>query len=301
MPVSEIMKRPKSLIGWLQLMRPPNLPTVPGDPLAGLFLAHGIAGWNLVPLALASLGLYLSGLILNDVADLAIDRVERPERPLPSGRVDRSDALRVGLLFALAGLAAAALLGPRVLAVGVVLLGLILLYTFVTPRGSLAGILTMGLCRAFSVGLGIAAVNPAACPSAALAGAAGIGGTIVAISWIAADETRVQPLTVRRWLPLLPAALSLAYVLLNLDNPRRLPIAALLAAAALVRLALPAVRLGGHPAPADVPPAIGAWIRSLLLVQAACCATRLQGLPVAALLILLMPVSARLGRRYHAS
>ena len=44
----------------------------------------------------ASALLYLAGLVLNDVFDLEIDRHERPERPLPSGRISLAAARRLG-------------------------------------------------------------------------------------------------------------------------------------------------------------------------------------------------------------
>ena len=38
-------------------------------------------------LVAASVFLYLAGMVLNDVYDVEIDRRERPDRPLPSGRI----------------------------------------------------------------------------------------------------------------------------------------------------------------------------------------------------------------------
>ena len=41
---------------------------------------------------------YTAGMILNDVADLEVDRRERPERPLPSGAVSRTALAAFGAL-----------------------------------------------------------------------------------------------------------------------------------------------------------------------------------------------------------
>src|SRR5512143_1178807 len=87
--------RAGSLRGWLELVRPPNLFTVPGDVLAGAALA-GIAMRTMLTLAsavLISLLLYAAGLILNDYMDRRTDARERPERPIPSGRVSAAHAL----------------------------------------------------------------------------------------------------------------------------------------------------------------------------------------------------------------
>lgn len=115
---------------WLELLRVPNLPTVASNAILGAWLgfaAQGrlpalpFAGWEasggsaaraievrdllvVVHVAAGLCGLYLVGLVLNDLLDLATDRRERPARPLPSGRIAPWQAM----------LAAVALLGAGV-------------------------------------------------------------------------------------------------------------------------------------------------------------------------------------------
>ena len=43
------------------------------------------------------MAIYAAGIVLNDPFDLEIDRVERPGRPLPSGRVSRRFAAWLGV------------------------------------------------------------------------------------------------------------------------------------------------------------------------------------------------------------
>ena len=73
---------------WLRILRVPNLPTVPGDVLAGFFLcglsAADPAFYRLLPLIASSLLLYSAGLILNDWSDVEKDKEERPDRPIPT-------------------------------------------------------------------------------------------------------------------------------------------------------------------------------------------------------------------------
>lgn len=286
---------------WTALLRPPNLPTVPGDALAGWCLAGG-SDW---PAAFAAAGaallFYISGLILNDVADIEADRRERPSRPLPSGRITRTSALRAGLLCVAAGLGVAALAGAVVLGLATLLVTAILIYNFATPRGSVRGFLAMGLCRALSVGLGIAAAGRLPVPTAAALAAGGTGAYIAAVSWMAAGETGAQTLDGRRWLPLLLAAVFMGGILWLASTPPRLPVMLAIAAMALLRIGWLTRTLGRSPAPGCMSRAVGGYIRLLLLLQAACCATRREGLVVAAVLILLMPLSAYLGKRFHAS
>ncbi|MEI6810385.1 MAG: UbiA family prenyltransferase, partial [bacterium] len=124
---------------WLRLVRPPNLPTVPGDPLAGFVLALGIGGtWDIRILwvMLASLAIYGCGLILNDVADYEVDLRERPKRPIPCGAVRKLHALLAGLLLGAAGIALAYQAGMMALVAASLLLALVLIYDFLMPRGS---------------------------------------------------------------------------------------------------------------------------------------------------------------------
>jgi len=87
-----------------ELVRLPAVLSVPGDVLVG---AAASGQSRDVPraagLAAASSCLYLAGMALNDYADRDVDAVERPGRPIPSGRVTPGFALGLA-----AGLTAAA-------------------------------------------------------------------------------------------------------------------------------------------------------------------------------------------------
>ena len=82
--------------GYLELVRPANVATALADVLAGYAVA-GLGnpralGW----LLLSTACLYAGGVVLNDVFDRDIDRAERPERPIPSGRVSARAAASLG-------------------------------------------------------------------------------------------------------------------------------------------------------------------------------------------------------------
>ena len=150
------MKLGPHITAWLQLLRFPNLFTVPGDPLAGFFLA--VRGAYDLPRAVwavgAALCFYAAGLLLNDVFDLACDQAERPDRPLPSGRASRQAAAVVAVLLLGAGAAVCARLGPLASRVGLLLIGAILMYDAGLKRLPVIGPLLMGACRGLSVLLG---------------------------------------------------------------------------------------------------------------------------------------------------
>jgi len=155
----------------LDLVRAPAVLSVVGDTLAGA----AAAGHRITPrralLPLASACLYAGGMALNDYADRHLDAIERPERPVPSGRVTPRRALQVatGLTAAGIGLAAAGG-GRRALAVAVPLAACVWTYDTVA-KDRAAGPVVMAACRGLDVLLGAGAghLRPALPAAAALA------------------------------------------------------------------------------------------------------------------------------------
>lgn len=115
--------------GHLQLARISNSPTVVSNVLAGVGLV-GITGWDATWawVCVAMVAFYTAGMYLNDLCDYEVDRRERPNRPLPSGRVSKASAWGVTLVLFAGGTALLALVGTRALFSGLVLIGLIVLY-----------------------------------------------------------------------------------------------------------------------------------------------------------------------------
>ena len=82
---------------YLELLRPANVVTALADVLAGFAIA-GLGNRAALPwLLLATAALYAGGIVLNDVFDRDIDSSERPERPIPSGRVSVAAAAALGV------------------------------------------------------------------------------------------------------------------------------------------------------------------------------------------------------------
>ncbi len=143
---------------YLSLMRPANLVTAVADILAGASVAAAVTGsWSadLPWLALATIGLYGGGVVFNDVFDLDLDRVERPERALPSGRVPLAGAILLGGLLLLSGILLSALVSGQsaALALGIAVLALI--YDARAKHHPFFGPLVMGMCRGGNLLLGI--------------------------------------------------------------------------------------------------------------------------------------------------
>ncbi len=125
----------------LELLRVWNGAVAALGALLGASLAAGRIEATL-PVALAALGALLvngGGNGLNDYFDLAVDRVNRPDRPIPSGRLSPGGALRVSLGASAAGVALAAVAAPAAGAVAAANGGLLALYARHSKRMLVTG------------------------------------------------------------------------------------------------------------------------------------------------------------------
>ncbi|WP_374936971.1 SCO3242 family prenyltransferase [Streptomyces sp. Ru73] len=96
---------------WAELLRISAPASVPGDLLAGAAAAGLRPNTRTALATLSSLLLYEAGMALNDWADRDIDAIERPHRPIPSGRITPGAALAAAGGLTAAGLACAAAAG----------------------------------------------------------------------------------------------------------------------------------------------------------------------------------------------
>ena len=178
---------------WLQLIRPPNLFTAMADILAGWFLIRRepVADTALFVAMLASVLFYAAGVVLNDVFDVERDRAQRPDRPIPSGRVGLGAAFALGAVLLIGAASLALMISRPAGRVGALLLISVLAYDALLKRTFAApGI--MGLCRALNLLLGAAAagLDPFATTislSVVLV-ALGLWGYVTGVTWFARDE-----------------------------------------------------------------------------------------------------------------
>jgi 4-hydroxybenzoate polyprenyltransferase len=296
----------------VELVRAPAALTVPGDSLAGAAAAGWPFGRRTAGLAASSVCLYWAGMALNDYADREVDAVERPGRPIPSGRIRPRVALGVATGLTAAGLGLAGLFGGwRALAVAAPLAGTVWAYDLVlksTPAGPVA----MAAARTLDVllGAGPGALRLAA-PAALAVGAHTLAVTVLSRAEVAGADRRLPAALLG-----VTAAVTLTAgrgkqrdvafpggserdVALPLGRQRdvafRATAAALLAgyAGTVGSAQLAAVR---DPAPRQVRRAVGAGILGMMPLQAAL-AARAGSRRSAVLLAAAFPVARRLARR----
>ena len=132
----------------LELCRISNLPTVWTNVIAAWVLSNG--GWRWDPrlgwLLLGASLVYSAGMILNDAADANWDRVHRPERPIPSGRVSSRMAWSLSMLGLASGYALMVICGGAGALITLALLIAIGAYDFYHKQWA-GSVLVMGACR----------------------------------------------------------------------------------------------------------------------------------------------------------
>ena len=272
---------------WLRLLRLPNLFTAPGDSLAGYFLASAFIGnktvslWTIVLLAVTSVFIYAFGVVMNDLVDYQEDCIHRPERPLPSGRINRQQATWICVqLWIIASICCPGSsisifllhIDSNSLFVFVVLFITIALYNMWLKHYRLVGSIAMGLCRGLNFLLGVAATGygvsfakvwPVFVPFAA------ITAYIAAVTWLADKENEEQNVGFVVQIPAIATAMAWFGTVLPLpEKTVALAIPAVVLVQTVFLLEQTAGKLYHNTVePNDMQRAIGALLRPLVFWQ----------------------------------
>ncbi len=162
---------------YVQLVRAPAALTVLGDTVAGAAAGGRPLRGRRLLLPLSSAAFYWSGMALNDWADRELDAVERPERPIPSGRVTPARALAVAGGLTAAGVGLAAVADRGAVKVALPLAAAVWAYDTVL-KSTAAGPAGMAACRALDVLMGAGGARQAL-PAAAAVGGHTLGVTVL--------------------------------------------------------------------------------------------------------------------------
>ncbi|MEU1470460.1 SCO3242 family prenyltransferase [Streptomyces sp. NPDC005761] len=263
---------------WAELLRVSALFTVPGDALAGA-AALGRRPDRSTALAMgASLCLYEAGMALNDWADRDEDAVDRPHRPIPSGRITPRAALTAAGVLTGAGLALAACASRPALTVATGLAATVWAYDLRlkhTPAGPAA----MAAARGLDLLLGATATGLASAPGsarAALPAAALLGAHTYAVTTVSRHETQGGSTTAP--LAALAAVAGIGGAVVREGRassrgtrrgaPTRLLLTAL-TGAYLRTAARPLTHAALNPSPPLTQRAVGSGIRAMIPLQAA--------------------------------
>lgn len=156
----------KSIVYFLRLMRPANIVTSVADVLAGIAISGYFVNveadyFPVLLLCISTIGLYGGGIVFNDVFDADLDKIERPERAIPSGAVKLNEAIFLGAFLLITGIAAALILSVLSGIIAFLIAFFALIYNKYSKHHSFLGPLNMGLCRGLNLILGISIIASA--------------------------------------------------------------------------------------------------------------------------------------------
>jgi len=151
----------------IELLRPPLAPMDLAMPAASALLASYAVSGTLPPLwpfIIATMGAYCaitSSYVFNDCCDIEVDKVGMPDRPLPSSRLSRREAMAWSFLLFLFAAAAALYLNPESFAALIAATAIITIYSSWAKRNTPFSWIFVGLAFGL-VPLGVwLAIEPA--------------------------------------------------------------------------------------------------------------------------------------------
>lgn len=198
--------------------------------------------------------------------------MERPNRPIPSGRVSPNKALisTLSLFFIAMTLSS---ISARILWITLILVFLILFYNSLARKIPLLGIIVMGICRGMNLLLG-ASFCPNPFNNIVLTGAGAETLYIASVSSLAYHETKGLTAHIKRWLPLISLLIILPILLIISESSI---FGIFMSFIALIWIFFIQLRI--RKKTKNLPNIIGDLIRSLILIQCAMIAASMDRNP----------------------
>lgn len=179
----------KSVLNTLLILgRVSNLPTVWSNSLAGWMLAGGGDIRTLLNLCFGVSCLYIGGMFMNDACDANYDRIYRPERPIPAGKIQERTVWLLSITFLVIGAISISHISNATAFLTTILLSLILLYNSAHKKISFSPTV-IGLCRLLLYLLG-ASVAKETFNGIVLWSGIVLAIYVMGISWIAKYESK---------------------------------------------------------------------------------------------------------------
>ena len=134
----------KTFIAYLALARPLNgIIAFISAGLGGMFASQGnvetLANIRLLLVSISALVLLSAGNAINDYCDYDIDRINRPQRPLPSGRIRRTNALIFAIVLTAIGIWLGTLINRNATGIAILVFVALASYAFWLKRTPFVG------------------------------------------------------------------------------------------------------------------------------------------------------------------
>ncbi len=136
----------KTILAYLELSRPINGVIALISVLLGGFFAVGTLNHlDVLTVAISALLLLSAGNAFNDYCDYEIDRINKPQRPIPSGRVQRRGALIFAIVLLSIGAVLGFLVNRYAALIALIVSSCLIAYAVWLKRTPLVGNLVVGM------------------------------------------------------------------------------------------------------------------------------------------------------------
>ncbi len=153
------MKALTKLKAYAELLRVHNLVGTALGVLAGALAYGSLAPTPLLLAIFSACSVAAAGYAINDYFDIEIDKVNKPERPIPSGRVSPKEALLTSYLLFVLGVAVAIPIGPVTVSFAALNAILMYYYSKVLKKKGLIGNLTVAFSTSATLFYGALAIS----------------------------------------------------------------------------------------------------------------------------------------------
>jgi len=136
----------KEIKGYINLIRPHNAAIGGFSVFIGAFLTGSLEPvYPLIAACVSGLLLTAAANTINDYYDVDSDRINKPKRPIPAGKVTRSSARKIAMILYISGIAAGALVNQTALIIAAIVSLLTYVYSARLKRTSFWGNLLVAL------------------------------------------------------------------------------------------------------------------------------------------------------------
>jgi geranylgeranylglycerol-phosphate geranylgeranyltransferase len=146
---------------WFRISRPFNVVITACAVFIGALLTGTIFPFRNVILAILSASsICAGGNILNDFFDVEVDRINKPQRPIPSGKISKTNALLISILLMILGLVLSFFISLEAIILALIAITLLTLYnSYLKRKGSFFGNLSVSITGALPLIYGGLAVG----------------------------------------------------------------------------------------------------------------------------------------------
>ena len=244
---------------------------------------------------MSTIGLYGGGVVFNDVFDAELDKLERPERPIPKGIVTLSEASILGIALLILGILASFAVSRMSGGIAVVIAIASLVYDKWSKHSAIAGPLNMGLCRGLNLLLGVSIIHAALENWWFLAFVPVV--YIAAITMISRGEVHGGDRKIIYTAGILYGLVILSIFFFSLKNEGVANYTIVLLAFFAWMIFTPLIAAIRNPEGSRIKKAVRAGVISLIIMNSAW-ALAFNAWPVAIAILLLLPLSLKLGKLF---